>query len=290
MAFSSFSCETNDLLFLTISFPFFSRFGPGPHRVKVSVEFFHDVSYPGSGLVTPHVPERYFIVELAPISLMPHAVHLFLEQVEHKLWDGCAFVLNAGHVLQASPVAPNYMQQGASEYIDKITPFKRARLEKLGYSEFTPEYHHTRWTIGFAGRPSGPDWYINLDDNSLSHGPGMQEHHALTEDADPCFGKVIEGFDVVEEMKKQETANGVFLQYIHIKSAVIHKEPSTSTISIGPGKVNDPTVGQGATATAGGGLTSHDGIPSDINLPKNFAHDAKVHVENVHMTAHARGV
>jgi hypothetical protein len=34
-------------------------------------------------------------------------------------------------------------------------------------------------------------WYVNLDNNSLSHRPGMQEHHALTEYADPCFGKVV---------------------------------------------------------------------------------------------------
>ena len=61
----------------------------------------------------------------------------------------------------------------------------------MGFSEFTPEIHHTQWTVRFAGHPSGPDWYVNLDDNSLSHGPGMQEHHALTEDADLCFGKVI---------------------------------------------------------------------------------------------------
>jgi hypothetical protein len=217
---------------------------------------------------------------------MPHAVHLFLEQVEHHLWDGCAFVLNAGHVLQASPVAPNYMQLGTA-HIDKISPFKHARLEKMGFSEFAPEYHHTQWTIGFAGRPSGPDWYINLDDNSVSHGPGMQEHHALTEDADPCFGKVIEGFNVIEEMKKQETANGVFLQYIHIKSATLLKEVSSSTISTSDGKVIDPTAGKDASA---GGSASLHGIPADINLPKNFEKDTRGEPEHHHVTVNARGV
>ena len=60
----------------------FCRFGSGLHRVEVTVEFFQDVSYQGSGLVAQQVPERYLVIELAPVNLMPHAVHLFLEQVE----------------------------------------------------------------------------------------------------------------------------------------------------------------------------------------------------------------
>ena len=43
------------------------------------------------------------IMELAPLRLMPHAVHLFLEQVYHGLWNGCSFVINGPHVFQAGP-------------------------------------------------------------------------------------------------------------------------------------------------------------------------------------------
>jgi hypothetical protein len=55
-------------------------------------------------------------------------------------------VLNAGHVLQASPVAPNYMQL-VNAHIDKLSPFEHACLENMGFSEFTPEFRHTQWLV-----------------------------------------------------------------------------------------------------------------------------------------------
>ena len=41
-----------------------------------------------------------FTIKLNPVDKMPHSVHLFLEQVHHKLWDGIPFMVNAGHILQ----------------------------------------------------------------------------------------------------------------------------------------------------------------------------------------------
>jgi hypothetical protein len=75
-----------------LSFPqLFVRFGKGPYFVEISLDFPPDS--PMSELPSP--PSK-FVIELAPLDLMPHSVHLFLEMVSHKLWDGCSFMRNAG--------------------------------------------------------------------------------------------------------------------------------------------------------------------------------------------------
>lgn len=53
------------------------------------------------------------------------------------------------------------------------------------------------------GRPSGPDFYINKRDNTVAHGPGGQENtDDMHNEADPCFGRVVEGVDVLNEIDK----------------------------------------------------------------------------------------
>jgi len=74
------------------------RFGPGPHKVKFEVELPRD-RMRDAHLINGQFPG--FTIELYPLAHMPHSVHLFLEQVYHKLWDGCSFVVNAPHILQA---------------------------------------------------------------------------------------------------------------------------------------------------------------------------------------------
>ena len=69
-------------------------------------------------------------------------------------------------------------------------------FSKLLYQEYSPQYKHEPWTIGYAGRPAGPDFYINMKDNTNEHGPGPDKHS----EADPCFGKIVEGFDVLERI------------------------------------------------------------------------------------------
>jgi len=65
-------------------------------------------------------------------------------------------------------------------------------LEKLAFPDYSDEFPHQPWTLGFTGRPGGPDWYINKVDNSKGHGPGGQKQHALDEQGDSCFAIVSE--------------------------------------------------------------------------------------------------
>jgi cyclophilin family peptidyl-prolyl cis-trans isomerase len=133
--------------------------------------------------------DQTFSIELAPIKYVPHAVHFFLEQVSHGLWNHSAFHLNHHHVLQVGPSTPEHRDR-----------FRDLELDRLAFPDYSPHYPHHRWTLGFAGRPGGPSWYVNKIDNRADHGPHGQEHHALSEFADSCFGRIVDGFDVLERV------------------------------------------------------------------------------------------
>lgn len=136
------------------------RFGPGPHFVSIKVVLPSDnpspiMVNPQTQLVetTTYDPNniRSFQVELAPLSEMPHAVHLFLEQVSHGLWNKMSsFYVNHDHVMQAGPRTREARQQ-----------FTDYNLEKLAFPEYSHAFPHKQWTLGFAGRPGGPSFYIN---------------------------------------------------------------------------------------------------------------------------------
>lgn len=184
------------------------RFGPGPHFCQFALKFPDDPD---------GAPHRTFVVQLAPLGSMPHAVHLFLEQVSHKLWDGGWFYLNGPHVLQAGPQAEEEeveraREAGLSQRAAAIRPFRELLLDSLSFAEYSDDFPHLPWTLGFTGRPGGPDFYINKVDNTVSHGPGGQVHHeSSSEHADACFAKVVDGFDTLEKM---------------IKSPIVHDDES----------------------------------------------------------------
>ena len=83
-------------------------------------------------------------------------------------WTGGAFHRNAGHVLQA-------MVEGAGH-------------PSLAWQEYSPAFPHTRYTLGYAGRPGGPAFYVSTVDNTANHGPGSQ---GSATEADSCFAKLV---------------------------------------------------------------------------------------------------
>jgi len=137
--------------------------------------------------------EASFIVELAPLEMMPHSVHLFMEMVASKLWENTIFLHDWQHVL--------FTKTRDANGLDKSDLLKDMKYSKLTYPEYNEDYPHKKYTLGFAGRPGGPEFYINTDDNTYRHGPGGQKQHALREEADSCFGKVIKGHEVVDRMQ-----------------------------------------------------------------------------------------
>lgn len=158
------------------------RYGPGPtYRVALRLQFPASM---GGELAT-------VVVETAPIDLLPHAVHVFLDAcVTKRLQPGepwaAAFHRNANHVLQAFVRGTN--------------------LGNLAYQEYDARFPHRKYTLGFAGRPGGPEFYISTVDNSKNHGPGSQGSET---EADACFAKVVEGVEIVEKMRQQPAPPGL---------------------------------------------------------------------------------
>ena len=170
---------------------FHCRFGPGPHRVKVFVVFPDDAD-----------EEEYtFTLEMAPLSSTPHAVHIFLEQVYHHLWDDAYIYLNGPHILQIGPEQTfEEESHNGDDRAAALKPFRELQLDTLVFPEYSEDFPHSMWTVGFTGRPGGPDFYINKVDNSKLHGPGGQFQHDLDEFADPCFAKVVDGFGTLKKI------------------------------------------------------------------------------------------
>lgn len=157
-----------------------ARYGPGP-TYKVALRLQFPKSMGGD--------EESLVVETASLELMPHAVHVFLDSCvtrRSETWSG-AFHRNAGHVLQA--------------YV------KAEGAKGLAYQEYSPDFPHKKYTLGFAGRPGGPEFYISTIDNVLNHGPGSQGSKT---EADSCFAKVSPGYEsVVERMRRQPAPQGL---------------------------------------------------------------------------------
>ena len=178
------------------SFSFF-RYGSGPHYyVEMKLEF-----DPKSNVYKDQTAGDRVVLETASVDHMPHSVYLFLEQVSHGLYDGTSFHRNAAHVLQAGPSANP----------DKHAAFRhQPSLNSVMFQEYALEMSHKQYTVGYPGRPGGPDFYINMRDNSFSHGPGGQTHHYsdMLTDADPCFAKIVQGFEAIERVHKSEVEPG----------------------------------------------------------------------------------
>ncbi|GKZ00236.1 hypothetical protein MPSEU_000976500 [Mayamaea pseudoterrestris] len=161
------------------------RWGEGPHQVAFTVEYKNDAG---------DMNNRQLIIELASVHDMPHSVHFFLEMVELGIWDHTVLLHheNIEHLIAAVPI--DFRQQ----------QFKHSHLATLGWTKLGfPEYHssckHDKYSLGFAN--SGPTWYFNTVQNSLSHGPNGQAAKKLfDEDADPCFAQVVQGHGVMDDL------------------------------------------------------------------------------------------
>lgn len=152
------------------------------------------------------------IIETAPMSLAPYSAFYFLELVEH--FKRGAFHRNAGHVLQAyseldrgKKSKPKSDDEETSDEDESAHNREHVGTENIfthatgmAWQEYNAAYPHKEWTLGYAGRPGGPAFYISIQDNTNNHGPGSQGSKT---EADGCFGRLVRGKKVVARMKKQ---------------------------------------------------------------------------------------
>jgi cyclophilin family peptidyl-prolyl cis-trans isomerase len=175
------------------------KYGTAVIRVKLELEFPGEENLK-AGLGRPTV----LVFEMAPLDLVPHSVYMFLEMVHAGLFDGCSFILNAMHVIKAAPLP--YDGSSASQ---KVKAFTKLGLETVAFREYSSEFPHEQYTVGFAADGS-PSFYINTQDNTELHV------------GEPCFAKVVSGFDTVARLEAAPTRNGIFYRRrIGIKRAFI---------------------------------------------------------------------
>jgi hypothetical protein len=182
---------------LTIGLFFYAilnRLGTGPRRVKVTLK-------------DRNGQFSYFVIELAMLMEMPHAVHHFMQMVELKLWDGLALVHGTeSDIIMATPLTMDSSHTWAGQR------FVDANLTHMAFTEFSNTYpppHHHKYSVGFSGRPGGPDFYISLEDDLEFH-----EHEST-------FGMVVEGKEGLDRFFLQRdnpdtpTKNRVQMMTIH---------------------------------------------------------------------------
>jgi len=159
------------------------KYGTGKLRVQMKLVF------PGE----PGGPDT-FVLEMAPTTLMPHTVHSFLEMVSSGLLNGCSFILNAMHVIKEAP-----LPYDGSSAKAKAKAFADQGLESLAFREYSDDFPHKKYTVGFAADGS-PSFFINTEDNSDVHM------------GDPCFAKVVDGFDTLRRLEHMPTRNGIWFE------------------------------------------------------------------------------
>ena len=155
-----------------------------------------------------------FVIRMANIVEMPHAVNHFLRMVEEKLWDGLSFVHEYGsHVVMATPLTKDASHTWAGQR------FSDAGLTHMAFTESSTSYpppHLRKYSVAFSGRPGGPSFYINFDDEiETSH-----EHEST-------FGVVTEGRDVILQFYHQahedkDTKKMMSIESIEITTPVLN--------------------------------------------------------------------
>ena len=158
-----------------------NKYGPPPYKVRM------DITLP-TYLEAPHGggQKAQLLIEMAPIEHVPYAVYFFLEHVVTGFRKG-AFHRNAGHVLQAM-----------------IHRSEGLRHSNFAWQEYSPAFPHKKFTLGYAGRPSGSSAiYISTIDNTRNHGPASQGSKS---EADVCWGRLADPASeaVVMVMQKQK--------------------------------------------------------------------------------------
>lgn len=155
------------------------KYGSPPYIIEMSLKFPNSMSeYENQD------PFNKITFQLAPIEHVPYCVFYFLEYILPS-FKGGNFKRNAPHVLQA-----------------KLEMDKH--IEPFAFQEYSQNYTHKEYTIGYAGRPSNAQHiYISTRDNTRNHGYGSQGSKT---EADGIIGEIIGGYndiDVVNRMRSQ---------------------------------------------------------------------------------------
>jgi cyclophilin family peptidyl-prolyl cis-trans isomerase len=176
----------------------YDQFGPDIHDVEFNVRYYPDNNKEGSSSgggastvsseeATAGPVEGRFVVEMADFESNPLSSFLFLQQVDHGLWDDTSFHVNAPHMLLAQPASANATKAPPS----RLPEMQALGLSRLPIMEYNDAWgQHEKYTFGFgsATATAGSFFFVNKMDNAKTH------------DGQACFAQVVEGVEVVDEI------------------------------------------------------------------------------------------
>ena len=205
---------------LELTFYVIIRYGKGPFVITFTLKFPETMG--------PSVEPNVFEVELAPLSEMPHTVFTLLDLIDLQLFDGTSFVSADNALIEGG--SPNHAPTPKSVKLhERYAKFGYNR-SPLGFNEYSSEFPHKEFTIGFTGSPiAGPTLAINMMDNSDVRGPDKHGRNG-----DPCFGKVISGFDTLQRIQNapkaadgHRLAMNVEIETVRLKRNTIPQQTGT---------------------------------------------------------------
>ena len=158
-------------------------YGPGPHYVRMTFSLSPDVS-------------ENILLKMAPLDMMSHTVQMFLKLIEEKMYVGGTFLLARDHIIAAAPI-DSFDSENNRRLEEKINAEGFFRDGALLFHQYTPEFPHERYTVGFSSS-GGPLFYINIQDNTELHGPRHNNEGDV--EGDPVIASVVEGFDVIQRI------------------------------------------------------------------------------------------
>ena len=188
--------------------------GGGPFRIEFVLQF------PGE---QGHAVGNRIIIETAPLGMMPHAVHMFLEMAKGGLYTGTKFNFAGSDTVTVNIEHDNDVKKTFGDY----TP-------ALSFPEYNDHFPHAEYTLGFMGRDPdalpGPSFFINTKDNREKHGPqeGQFNKHGFNIGAYTCFAKVVAGKHVVDRISKRARygmhggEEGMLLKPVEIINTFVH--------------------------------------------------------------------
>ena len=131
----------------------------------------------------------------------PHANWVWLQQILQGDWKDATFIWHPAHMMLATP--------------------SKAMSTKLEFVEKSI-HKHQAWTVGLTPSENGSyNFYVNLLDNSYVH------------DGDVCLGKIVGGFNVLQQLMHVDTKADfmnppVSISSLHVTTTVEHSRASNN--------------------------------------------------------------
>ena len=179
-------------------------YGKGPYLIRVKLS--ENVNGLGDTLV----------IETLRQDIMPHAIELFMKQVESNLWNGASLYHEMGNNGSSSSTTIKENDAIHALLLDSKTHHWKEESDsaiaqqQLVFPEYDPEYPLQKYSVAFKGTPGGPEFFIHmgeetsteiLSNNNKSNNNNQNSdlHH------DICFGKVISGTKILDFIRQDSS-------------------------------------------------------------------------------------